>query len=454
LADAWPLHTVLGEIYFRQGRISDAEREWVEVLNAGHRNSRVYLGLARVRWALSMNDSARLLIDKAYQLDPNDPDIENFRSTIRRHSDRLPSTEGVVAEASASHSEAGLTSFQQDPSSPRAGRACTLVSKVNSSDIRMVRMLIDPEHLRGYGLSVAINGEGSTLLLDTGASGILINREIADKAGLAKLGEARIRGIGDRGDMQGYLAMVHSIRVAGLEFQDCMVRVADARSVLGRDGLIGADMFEDFLVDIDFPIETLHLRELPKRPSDTEQQQISRATANAGPDNGPKQDDEATKGVQLGQPATSGLTGRYIAPEMKSYTSVYRFGHDLLVRTKVGDAPVKLFLLDTGSLDNTISPTVAREVTKVYGEPHAVLKGLNGSVSKLYSASKAVLQFGHLRQENQEILAFDLSGVSDDLGTEVSGSLGFTMLRMLDIKIDYRDGLVDFSYDPKRLIHF
>jgi len=35
-------------------------------------------------------------------------------------------------------------------------------------------------------------------------------------------------------------------------------------------------------------------------------------------------------------------------------------------------------------------------------------------------------------------------------GTEVSGTLGFGMLFLLDIKIDYRDGLVDFSYDEHR----
>jgi hypothetical protein len=33
------------------------------------------------------------------------------------------------------------------------------------------------------------------------------------------------------------------------------------------------------------------------------------------------------------------------------------------------------------------------------------------------------------------------------------GFLGFGMLRMLDIKIDYRDGLIDFNYDPNRLHH-
>ena len=37
------------------------------------------------------------------------------------------------------------------------------------------------------------------------------------------------------------------------------------------------------------------------------------------------------------------------------------------------------------------------------------------------------------------------------VGTQVSGVLGFNMLRILQIKIDYRDGLVDFLFDPKHL---
>jgi hypothetical protein len=78
------------------------------------------------------------------------------------------------------------------------------------------------------------------------------------------------------------------------------------------------------------------------------------------------------------------------------------------------------------------------------------VKGLSGNVNKVYSADKAILQFGHLRQENQQMLSFDFSNISDRIGTEISGTLGFTLLRFLDIKIDYRDGLVDFEYDAKR----
>jgi hypothetical protein len=47
----------------------------------------------------------------------------------------------------------------------------------------------------------------------------------------------------------------------------------------------------------------------------------------------------------------------------------------------------------------------------------------------------------------------DLTKLSDGMGTEISGILGFAMLILLDIIIDYRDGLIDFSYDPKRWNH-
>ncbi len=47
----------------------------------------------------------------------------------------------------------------------------------------------------------------------------------------------------------------------------------------------------------------------------------------------------------------------------------------------------------------------------------------------------------------------DLKHLSDATGTEVSGMIGFTTLRFLDIKIDYRDGLVFMDYQgPKWMV--
>lgn len=79
----------------------------------------------------------------------------------------------------------------------------------------------------------------------------------------------------------------------------------------------------------------------------------------------------------------------------------------------------------------------------------AGIEGVNGRVDKVFSANKAVLQFGRLKQENQDMTAFDITNISDSIGTEISGFLGFTTLRVLDVKIDYRDALIEFKYDAK-----
>lgn len=453
--DAWPIRVALGEVYFRQGKIPEAEKEWVGVINSGHEAARAYLGLARVRWTIAMNKSAKTMIDKAHGLDPHDRDIQrDWIGTLPR-SERIRYYESYLAEANDSDAdehrdtESYLSYLKERAKQHR--RPCRLVSKVKNTETPLVRLLADPSHLRGYGLTVELNGTRTKIMLDTGAGGIVVKRHIAEKAGIAKLTETKIGGVGDKGLKNAYIGTADTIRIGELEFHDCPVEVMESRSVAEEDGLIGADVFEDFLVEINFPDEKLKLSELPKRPGQSDQ---PLALKNDEEDDSGDQDTSGK--TEAGAKGTAsvansaGPQGRYIAPEMQSFTRVFRLGHDLLVPTRVGDAPSKLFLLDTGALTNAISPAAAREVTKVSGDPDMFVKGISGSVKKVYSANKAVLQFGRLRQENQDMLSFDTTSLSDNSGTEISGFLGFVMLRFLDIKIDYRDALVDFSYDAKR----
>ena len=256
-----------------------------------------------------------------------------------------------------------------------------------------------------------------------------------------------IGGVGDKGRTGGYVGFANSIKIGKLEFQDCPVSVLEKRSVLGDDGLLGGDEFGAFLVDIDFPNEKLWLQPLPLRPEDN-------ADVTRG---GPSEGSAFRADEPLGKrgsapngssspPARRGPRDRYIAPEMLSYTQVYRFGHELLIPTRMGDATPRLFAIDTDSSSNLLSLKVAQESTKVHDEPYSLVRGLSGSVANVFSAEKTVLQFGHLQQTNQDVTAFDLSHFSDRTGTEVSGILGLSTLYLLEIHIDYRDGLVDFSY--------
>jgi predicted aspartyl protease len=135
---------------------------------------------------------------------------------------------------------------------------------------------------------------------------------------------------------------------------------------------------------------------------------------------------------------------------MEKWTRVFHFGHALLIPTRVDNSPPMLFLIDTGSSVNVLSTRAAKQVTKATLDPNTRVKGLSGNVENVYRAEKADINFGHLAQKNREIVTLDLSNQARHIGTEVSGILGFETLHMLQVKIDYRDGLIDFIYDVKR----
>ena len=458
--DSPRMRSARAEVWFRQGKIQDAEKEWVTVVNSGYPEPRAYLGLARIRNAIAMYKTAKAMIDKAHALDPNDSDIqEEWIGTLSR-AQRIRYLEDSLAGENNwdSDEREGIKNYLEylTRRAKQDNAPCRLVSKVTDTQTPLLPLLIDPSHLHGYGLSVALNGHKTELLLDTGASGILVTRSVAEHAGISKISQTSIGGIGDKGRRGGYVGIADSIKIGDLEFQNCSVEVIEQRSVVDDEGLIGADVFGNFMVEIDFPNQKLKLSQLPKRPGEIEQKLAlnSEDDDTQDPDSPGSKDDakpgeNKTAGAKIPAPG-AGPQDRYISPEMQSYTRVFRFGHNLLVPTSIGSVPTKLFLMDTGATMNVISPAAAREVTKVHGDSDMIVKGISGKVNDVFTANKAVLTFGHLRQENQEMTAFDTKRLSDSIGTEISGFLGFTTLRVLAIKIDYRDALVDFQYDAKR----
>lgn len=417
------LRVALGEVYFRQGKIPEAEREWLDVLNSGTGNARAYLGLSRVRNAASLSGQSKAMIDKARELNAVDPDIElNWNMTLPLE-ERIQRLEGYLS--SAEHAGgADRTSAQHylDYLEMLGGLpqgVCRPVKPIDRAEVPLVRLMIDSAHLRGYGVATILNGRKSTLMLDTGSSGILIGRKVAERAGIKKIAQSRVGGVGDGGEQSGYTGLASSIKIGDLELQDCPVRVLDQRSVVEDEGVIGTDIFEDFLVNIDFPGEKLRISSLPSLPDENFSQAPVAATAE--------------------------LRDHHIAPDMRAYTRAYRFGHYLLVPTRVGTLAPKLFLLDTGGFTNQIAPAAAREFAKLGKDSDKIVIGIDGAVRNVYSAGKAMLRFGGLRQEDQNLMAFDLTSASESIGTEISGILGFATLQKLNIKIDYRDGLVDFE---------
>ena len=130
---------------------------------------------------------------------------------------------------------------------------CKLVNNIESTQTQMQILLRDAQHVAGYGLLVKINDRNQRLLLDTGASGILINRRAAEKAGLKRISTVQFTGIGDKGQRNAYFAVADDVKIGDLEFKDCVVTVSEKSMGLDEDGLIGADVFSSYVVDIDIP---------------------------------------------------------------------------------------------------------------------------------------------------------------------------------------------------------
>jgi tetratricopeptide (TPR) repeat protein len=427
-----PAITALGEVYFRQGKLKEAESAFLNPLRACDVDARSYLGLSRLYRATSNYARAKNSIDQAYKLDPDDPDIQrSYMYSLSRFEVaaflRTYLSRETDDDAEHRHNLQRQLELLEDESQQKA--RCRITSNVTATQTNMETLLEGPNRLRGYGLKVKVNNASAKLMLDTGASGITIDKKIADKAGIKKIADSYLRGIGDQPVVGGYTALADTIQIGDLQFENCYVEVVNRNSVLEDDGLIGADVFAKYLVDIDFPNAKFKLSELPPYPDASPKEAAQQATLESQPSHDTQRHD------------------RYIAPDMKDYTPIFRFSHMILIPTQVNNSPPMLFAMDTGAFDNTITPDAAQQVTKIIRDTDARVKGLSGDVKKVYLADKADLKFAHFKQDRQDLVTFSLDNISNSLGTEVSGLLGFRMLYMLDIKIDYRDGLVDFTYN-------
>jgi predicted aspartyl protease len=460
------LFTALGEVQYREGLPWLATESVAKAAKADICYPRLYLLNARLSRLNSGYAGAAKSIATAHSLDPQDPAIRRqWLSTLPR-SRRIAELEAYLASDTGddlqdlAHLRTFLASLIKQQSEPR--KACRLVSKASATQIPFVGMMGDSHTVRFYGLDVKLNDRNARLQIDTGASGLVINHSVAEHAHLQRFVTGTSGGIGGNGETSSYSAYADSIKIGALEFHDCPVQVIEGRNMGDIDGLIGMDVFSSFLVTLDFPLRKLALGTLPKRPEETVSATPTLQTAqSSGHEESGDDDDEAAKPPESKPPATApvqpavaaqsrGPHDRYVAPEMKDWTRVYRVNHLLIVPAVLNDSSPKLMVLDTGAFSTTLNPAVARTVTKVHGDSNITVHGVTGKVDKVYTADKIEFKFANLRQTVNDVVAFESPSISKNTGLEIAGFIGATALGQVTMSIDYRDGLVKFNYDANR----
>jgi len=428
----------LGEAYYRRGETDQAAVTWNAAGKADPCNAHVHLDMARFFHFNAEYASEQRQLEVAHQLAPHNKAIprpysatahtETKEEMIDRLTDRLDSSE-LSPDAKASLQRT-INVLQA-----QSRGTCEVTNPKPTSQIPIVPIANGPTDMYAAGLEVTLNGKKKRFELDTGASGLLLSRSVARAAGLISEAESQGGGIGDQGPTTELLAHVDDIKIGDLDFHNCLVRIFDKKDVLQVDGLIGADVFSSYVVTIDVPSRMVRLAPLPPRPDDTAA--VSQTLDTSGAD---AQNESAPR-------------NRYVAPEMATWTKVFRSGHMLIFPTNINKGPWRLFLMDTGaSYEGLISIDAAKEVTGVRGSD-IVIRGVSGKVNDVHSADDITIYFGGVGQQLHGVPAVDLSAVGRSSGVEISGLIGFVTLRELIITIDYRDSLVHVVYDPKHGFH-
>ena len=416
-------------VQIRQGNLWEAAGSAEAAVKADPCLAQAHARYAELYLLSSMYASAKRQIDLAQRLDPWDGWIHSEWMASRTKEERIAEAERVAADKTNEGAQKYLADLKQEA----GGQGCRLVSQVSSTELPFAPMMYDATNIRAYGLDVKLNDKGARLEIDTGASGLLVSRAVADRAGLKPFGKEMVEGVGDEGAQDGFLSFATSIKIGDLEFQNCRVEVMGGKRLGDSDGLIGMDVFSSFLVTLNYPLHRLKLEPLPPRPGE------SGGAMRLG----------IARDTDWDYGAEGGMQNRYVAPQMKDYLEIYRRGHDLLVPVGLNKSKLKLFILDSGAWATTISTAAGREVSKLHADDALEVKGLGGKVNKVFVADDVTFQFGNKAQRQVYVPSFDLSGTSRNLGIEVSGFLGARTLQLMTVHIDYRDGLVGFDYDPK-----
>ncbi len=406
--------TAEGHVLFRQAEFDRADAAYGEAIRLDSRAALAYVGLASLHGLISQNESAANVANLAYRLIPENP------TAILARAYELEDPTAHVAAL-----EQALALFDPNSEETRALRihvasdrqighrdARVLDSPYTAAELRLEQ--IDPRNDTRYALTVLLNNRKKVrMLLDTGASGVSLKSSIVKNAGLERLAEegTEVEGIGDKKAPLSYSYLAESLAIGPVRFRDYVVSVSDRQG--GMDGIIGADVFSQFLVTLDFRARRLLLAPYP--------------------------------GLAVPPDRTKAINGERRAGTHR----VFRRGNHLFLPVAVNKKASRLFLIDTGAFTNLISADFAREQTKLSHNGSVRIHGVQGEVDKVFNASQVELTFAGLRQNNSGMLAFDFGKLSNEFGFEIGGIIGMPILEQLRVTIDYRNGAVEMRYKDK-----
>lgn len=418
---AW-LRLARADLAYRLGNFEAAEVQYRLAIQRDNSLARAHLGLGGLFKSERRLASAKEQLKTAFALDPDDPEIVLAWSKLQPRSvengllERYLDLKGYKPDVETKWVRTHLDLHKA------LGDAQTfeLVDRPESATLDLEPVVDHKERdrafrnrqpipVRGFSLRVSFNGGSKRrLLLDTGANGIILSSKLAEKDGIRPLAESSLGGVGTEGRRAGSVALAEKASIGGLEFRNCLVRTIDKKHLRGVDGIIGADVFWEFLIKLDLPGRKVELTRYPEGPC-----------------------------------AGSCYDRDWIPTgEAAQYPRFRLISGKILVPARIDDSITGQILIDTGANLNFLSTRVAKTLGSG-SSTHGEVRGLSGAVASLSLLPKATIAMIGVRQVNLDLYAFDLTPTSHAIGVELVGLAGHPMLQYLALTIDYRSGWIN-----------
>ena len=254
-------------------------------------------------------------------------------------------------------------------------------------------------------LPVSVNGSRQRwFILDSGAADIFLSQEQARALGLQPQGRLEIAGIGPR-RLPAAIARSVTFNLAGVQWLDPQVVIAPPaffsrlERYFGRDfsGLLGSELFERFVVEIDYQSRTLQLYEPKTYRYSGPGQVLPLKVANNKPyikvnvTLTPAMTTEGTLLIDLGSGSALDLWGKSIDdyPQLAANTL------DRLTLGVGGEQPIRVGRVESLQLGGL---TVEQPITTFPQNPSQGRAALTGRIGqKILQRFKVILDYPHQR---------------------------------------------------------
>jgi hypothetical protein len=403
-----------GDAAFRNSDFAAAEAFYRLAQSQDKACSRAIWGLGRIEELNFRRGAARDYFAMAFRLDPRDPQIiHSYASVVTdRTAEALLLRNYITAVGDDVEDALGRIQLLQ-----RLGdrEVDALVTPYQPYTLPMSPSYPGSSRVAGMALRVSINGgKPLRLIFDTGAKGILIRSKAAEKLGLDYMGASLVRGLGSREPAKAWIGLAQSLRIENLQMRNCLIEVSAGLPPGDADGVIGAAIFQRFLIRFNADEKLLDLAPFPDQKLD--------AFKPERPWHG---------------------HDRRVEPGMEKFTRALQVGHLLLLGTKVNKERFGYFLLDTGAAFSSLSLDLAG-----WGAQNSSalpVFGLSGRADGFARVSPVQFQMDRGPLFDSGPVALDLRAMSRQEGVEISGLIGYPAISKGILTINYRDGLIDVA---------